>query len=285
MRVVAIAASLIGVAMSCVSGQSPEPAFETVSVSLSPPIRPAGRFEMICGPEAAEPTRITFRNCRLAQVIAVAFDFPEDHIRQPEWADSTLIDLNATTPRGTTPEQYRAMLRGLLATRFHLVAHRETASVDIYELVQARGGHKLKPPTGPAQGPPNEEEFKSLQEGADGLPIFPPLRTMLVSTSQKTRAQAVDESLHRLRAILSTEVGAFVEDATGLTGRFDYSLTWTPSKPPRGLPPGVTWPRPGASPFMLVAVEEQLGLRVQKRTVEVRTLVVDSLDKTPSPGN
>ena len=283
MRVVGFATLLIGVAICRLSGQSPEPAFETAFVSLSPAVHMSARFEMTGGPGTVEPTRITFRNCPLADVIAVAFDVPLGHIRLPGWTSSALIDLNATTPRGTTQEQYHAMLRGLLAAKFHLRTHWEAANVDSYELVQAPGGHKLRPPTGPAQPTPNEEELRSLPEAPDGLPIFPPLRTMMVWDSNRARAQAVDESLHRLRALVSSEVGAFVGDATGLTGRFDYSITWTLSNP-RPMPSGYPKPapRPDTPPPMLIALESQLGLRVQKRTAEVRSLVVDSLDRTPA---
>ena len=59
-------------------------------------------------------------------------------------------------------------------------------------------------------------------------------------------------------------------DRTGLTGRFDYDLTWTP----QALDPGAE--------SSLTAVREQLGLRLESTKAPVDVLVIDAAEK-PTP--
>ena len=58
--------------------------------------------------------------------------------RQPEW------DIVARAPANSRVEDIPAMLRSLLADRFHLTFHRETKEMPVYELVAAKGGFRLR---------------------------------------------------------------------------------------------------------------------------------------------
>jgi uncharacterized protein (TIGR03435 family) len=73
-----------------------------------------------------------------------------------------------------------------------------------------------------------------------------------------------------------------VVDQTGLTGRFDFTLNWTPDefqfsgmgvKPP---PPGDD---PSAPPDLFTAIQQQLGLKIDSTKSPVDVLVIDKVEK------
>ena len=61
---------------------------------------------------------------------------------------------------------------------------------------------------------------------------------------------------------------------TGLTGKYDINLTWTPEK---GLPPPLR-PDPNG-PSLFTAMQEQLGLRLDSQKGPVEVLVIDRAEK------
>ena len=75
-----------------------------------------------------------------------------------------------------------------------------------------------------------------------------------------------------------------VVDRTGLTGRFDLSLEWTPASrgfgPTPSLPPGLPEPAPphADGPSIFTALQEQLGLKLQPTTGAVEVLVIDHVE-------
>jgi uncharacterized protein (TIGR03435 family) len=79
---------------------------------------------------------------------------------------------------------------------------------------------------------------------------------------------------------LSTLVGRIVFDRTGLTGAFDFTLTWTPDQQ---MPAG--FDKKGAAmglppidpngPSIFTALQEQLGLKLDAQKAPVDVLIVD----------
>lgn len=78
----------------------------------------------------------------------------------PEWVDSDRYDIVAKAPNEVRPnlDEQMAILRRLLADRFHLTFHREPRELRIYALTVATGGPKLKEstisPDATPEGPP-----------------------------------------------------------------------------------------------------------------------------------
>jgi uncharacterized protein (TIGR03435 family) len=64
-----------------------------------------------------------------------------------------------------------------------------------------------------------------------------------------------------------------IEDHTGLTGKYAYKLTFA-----RGLP-GPQQPPPDNAPSILVALQEQLGLKLEPTTVQSQAVVVDQIER------
>jgi uncharacterized protein (TIGR03435 family) len=91
--------------------------------------------------------------------------------------------------------------------------------------------------------------------------------------------------LSQLATILSPFVQRVVVDRTGLTGNFDFDLTWTPDQLPQGPPPAGAPPLPAIDPngpSIFTAVQEQLGLKLDSSRGPVDVFVIDNVEP-PTP--
>jgi uncharacterized protein (TIGR03435 family) len=174
----------------------------------------------------------------------------------PGWAKSATFDIEAKMdadtaaayqklPRKQQKEQHRWMMQSLLTDRFSLKVHHVTRQLPIYALVVAKGGSKLK----------ESKAKESWMSGRDGQMDF------------------TDASLETVAINLSFELDRIVLDETGLKGKYDLTLKWTPDEE-RGAA--------DAGPSIFTAVQEQLGLRLKSTTGPVDTIVVDHIER-PSP--
>jgi uncharacterized protein (TIGR03435 family) len=72
-----------------------------------------------------------------------------------------------------------------------------------------------------------------------------------------------------------------VVDQTGLTGRFDFTLTWTPDEFQFGGL-GVKPPAPSdkdTQPDLYTAFQQQLGLRLESTKAQAEVLVIDHAER------
>jgi uncharacterized protein (TIGR03435 family) len=65
-----------------------------------------------------------------------------------------------------------------------------------------------------------------------------------------------------------------VLDQTGLTGNFDFELTWSGDQT-FSAGKGGTTTETSAAPELFTAIQEQLGLRLEIRKAPMETLVID----------
>jgi len=151
------------------------------------------------------------------------------------------------------------MLRGLLTERFKLTFHREAKEFSIYELQVAKGGSKLKLSTAEADVPP-----------VVGPGVVYPQKVILPGRN----AMMTDLTAVLQRAILDRPV----VDKTGLTGRYDFDLEWAPDESQfgGGLP---TAPADAPSLPLFVAMQQQLGLKLEATRGLVSALVVDKTER------
>jgi uncharacterized protein (TIGR03435 family) len=100
--------------------------------------------------------------------------------------------------------------------------------------------------------------------------------------------------LSQLATTLSQSVGRIVQDKTGLTGAYDFTLVFTPDQMPQG-PGGAgggvalgVGPPPGApalppidpnGPSVFTALQEQLGLKLESARGQVNVLVIDRAER------
>ena len=138
------------------------------------------------------------------------------------------------------------------------MAHHETREEQIYELMIDKGGSKMKEAVNTANDSP-----KGIQGGGKGELI----------------GMAAPMAL--LAVVFSQQLGHSVIDKTGLNGKYDFTLKWTPDPsvgpPPAGAPGGPP-PDPNG-PSLFTAVQEQLGLKLQSTRGPVDILLIDHVEK------
>lgn len=260
------------------------------------------------GPGTSSPGHYSVRSV-LIELIQSAYGVEYDQISGgPAWLRSRLpiFEIEATMPANTTKEDFQAMLRNLLAQRFHLNVHRETENFPAFDLIVAKGGPKLKKavatdPNGVAAAPGSSGAPALPRTDPDGFPALPPgPHTGQILAKGNLRYKFQERSMAYLAGLLgfmiNRSIGADVDekrprvaDKTGLTGTFDFTLefecrscvaaTLAGAPPPSSGETGAGTSGPG----IFGALEDQLGLKAVKvQGVPVSVLVVDSVDKTPT---
>ncbi|HEV8397897.1 MAG TPA: TIGR03435 family protein [Vicinamibacterales bacterium] len=251
-----------------VNAQAPaqEPRFEVavVKVNDSGEPRVAGGFQ--------PGGRYSVTNYPLRALIAAAYLRPQVNpdfliAGGPDWIDKARFNIEAKAaaefpagPDGPNAPR-RVMLQQLLADRFGLRVHHESRQGQLFALLRVRDdrlGSRLRPSQidcGPSAPAPER-----------CVPRIAPGSLTLTGTS-----------LTALVNLLPRFVDHVVIDATGLSGRFDLDLTWTPG-PTEWVPPssgaGVAAGDDGSS--LTTALREQLGLRLQAQTGPVDVLVIEA---------
>jgi uncharacterized protein (TIGR03435 family) len=246
--------------------------FEAVSVK---PAEPApGQLSMKGGPGTNDPGRIDYRNILLRRVLLRAYAMKDYQIVGPDWLDTLRFDILATLPANATNEQFQAMLRDLLATRFKMAAHRETRELPIYRLVLAKGGAKIQ---ADKSGETQEEQLASIRpvDGKDGFPVLslPAPGIVIESRNGRVRVTARAATMAKFADLLSGQTGRAVVDTSGLTGSYSFVLYYSPDDPSAA---------PGAESNIFGALPEQLGLRLEAHKGPVELLVIDHIDKVPA---
>ena len=87
----------------------------------------------------------------------------------------------------------------------------------------------------------------------------------------------------RIARELSPFAGRPVQDETGLTGSFDFQLTWTPdpgeSRQDLEKLKAAGIPFDPSGPSFFAAVQEQLGLKLESKKGRTETLVIDHAER------
>jgi uncharacterized protein (TIGR03435 family) len=253
-----------------VNAQPAKLEFEVASVKPSPG---ATLQWLATGPGGRSPERFTVAGVTLRGLLSRAFTVndPLFQISGPSWIDSEQYSVNAKVQPGTTKEQFQQMLQTLLAERFKLVVHRETKMLQVYELQQAKNGHKLRKSSN--QDPPAE-----IADAAKDTPAgFPRMSPLYNGYSMKLSQQSGEwtrytsfrqiDDLAVLLIYLKGDTHRFVLDKTGLSGsRYDYDLAYELLH----------------EETIFGAVEQQLGLRLVDAKDPVAVIVVDSVERVPT---
>jgi uncharacterized protein (TIGR03435 family) len=223
-------------------GAQPRAGFDVASIRPADPN--SNRFGMGF---SANGRTLTVNGLNLAQMVAMAY-----HVRAEElslapslenagWIHSDHYDISAKAEGAEplTKPQSDQLFQELLADRFGVQLHHEQKEMTVYSLQTGKNGPKLSP--GGAAGP-------YLSRPAPGKLV-----------GQKASMGSLAASL----------TGAFrrpVIDDTGLTGGFDFTLTWTPDTPDG--PADIS----GVSLFS--ALQDQLGLKVESKRAPRDTIVL-----------
>jgi len=262
-----------------------EARFEVASVRPSRPdvhdgfssVTPGGGFEA-----RAE----TMRN-----LFATAWDIHWDHIEEmiagmPKWMDSARYEILAkpsSAAQGPPParssfvdDDLRLMLRALLTERFNIRTHYENRPVNAYTLIAAKPRLRQADPSNRAAC----QEAHTVENDPRDLN---PRLSRLLACQNVTLAQFAEQLL----PLSPNDFAYTVVDATGITGKWDFTLSYTPTgdrRNPAGslLFDGTSPSDPSGGMSIFEAVQKQLGLKLELRKRMLPVLVIDHIEEKPA---
>ena len=232
------------------------------------------------GPGTDDPGRIHYPLITLKELLRRAWASYYE-IDGPSWLDSQTVAVDATMPQETTEEQFQEMLRNLVTERFGLQYHPGKKEITSYALTIASKGPKMK-----ASADQGEAAWarpaRPLGSGKDGFPILPPVSGKLMvnfGLGDRYRIIAQQVTIQDLAKNLGSQMKTMVADATGLTEKYDFTLTYASLEP---IPPPLHTPEDlEPLPDIFAALQSQLGLKLERKPVPVEVFVVDHMEKTP----
>jgi len=197
--------------------------------------------------------RCVITDARLSHLIGIAFgvnmqslDTGDDWIQRGDLRFD--VNAKAENPAITTRQQLIVMLQNLLIERFKLKFHWDDKLEPGFALVVAKNGPKLHESTSA------DEKLTFL--GPKGEELGKPMGGAVKVDARKC---SMDE-LTRLVAF-TAGLGPGV-DKTGLTGRYDFTLSWNEEGGPS-----------------LASALHELGLQVRPEKIPVTRFVLDSAEK------
>ena len=201
----------------------------------------------------------------LGGLILMAYNITVRQISGQDPLLSEGYDIAAKAEHAVRRDQIMRMLQTLLVERFRLAVHWETREVPVFALVAGRGGARLQR-SDPSRG---EVSNPRTPAGAGG--------TELRSGHLVFRDESMEDFAWALSRMNATGDRVVLDD-TGLTGNYDFELTF---EPPRREPAAET---PGTAirvegPSIFEAVQEQLGLKLEPRRGPVQFLVIDHVER------
>ena len=276
------------------------PSFEVASVKPSNPNTsgPMGSFPIVL---PMPNGRLTATNVPLRLLVRMAYGVQDFQIEGgPSWQMSQRFDITAKAEDGAaaTIPAMLPLLKTLLAERFKLKVHTETREMPVSALVVAREDGKLGPKLTPTTSDCSNTEAENQKLAEAALKGGPGTLAGMVPKPGETRKCAMmpmmgpggfgmradGQPLSVIVQLLTQAVGRVVTDKTGLTGRYDWEITFDPqilmqiaSQVGVNLPAGANLPQ-SDSPSLLTALREDLGLKLNSERGPVEMLVIDSAE-------
>ena len=179
--------------------------------------------------------------------------FPESY----KW-----YDFEARMPKDATDDQVRLMVQSLLADRFKFKFHREQREITQYEVITDNGKTKLKPSTD-----------RPMEITIEGRRITQPPGTCGVSLWREGAHWTCHAAgLDKIVATIAAMKRAPAVDRTQVKGTFDFDVLYIPDdrRVDPDAPPGPTFDQ---------ALQEELGLKLQKTKGSIEVMVIDHLEK------
>jgi uncharacterized protein (TIGR03435 family) len=215
--------------------------------------------------------RYANRDATMLNLIEAAYGVTEDAVAGgPSWLDTDIFDVIAKVPDGTTLATARPMLQALLAERFGLVTRNDTRPMPRYVLSVGKDGSKLKPATKSTDSGCQQQMFPPPVGGR--APNLPNIK----ATCHNLTSQQIAENLRQIAGLqINSYLPHEVADFTKLEGAWDFDLEFTPIALLEGKG------RDGITLFD--AVSKQLGLTLELKNVPMPALVVESVNRKPTP--
>ena len=262
--------------------------FEAADVHVSPKL--ASQMDQFVRTSPVRAGRYEIRKATMVDLIHNAYGYDTDKILGgPNWLEMDRFDIAAKVPEGSNAEAHKQMLQTLLQDRFKLVVHKETKPLPTYALVAGK-----KPLLKEAEGSeqtgcrPSTSAPAGAAAGGRG---FGRIMTMSPDGQQTTfilgpggsleyhcRNISMEAFAANLRTMFGANLGTNpIRDETGLKGNWNFDLTYS-------LQMFGSMGSDNATHVTIFnAVEKQLGLKLEDRQIPTPVIVVDSVERTPSP--
>ncbi len=234
-----------------------KPAFEVATIKPSNPATP-GQVITLRGAEVIT-TNVTVRD-----LINLAYWLhPKQVTGGPPWTESEKYDMagKPDVPGQPNVDQMKLMIQKLLADRFQLKFHFEKRDMPAYAVRIAKTGAKI---------------IRS-QDDPKGLPGF-----YFGRAAAGTTLTFRNSPMSQVTAVLQNIMDKPVVDQSGLTEKYDFTLTFTldPAQAVRlGGAPTPAADNPDAAPDVFAAFEQQLGLKLESAKAPVDVMVIDKVER------
>jgi uncharacterized protein (TIGR03435 family) len=234
------------------------PAFEVATIKPSDPAHP----EQIITLRGAE---VITTNVTVHDLINLAYWLhPKQLSGGPAWIETEKFDMTGKPDEPGQPnvDQMKVMIQKLLADRFQLKFHREKRELPAYVIRPAKTGAKIT----------------RSQEDPKGLPGWFYARNPMGMTMTFRNSP-----MSQFAALLQNWLDKPVVDQSGLSERYDFTLTFTPDAAQAALLGGGPAPaaadNPDAAPDLFAAFQQQLGLKLEGTRAPVDVTVIDKVEK------
>ena len=239
---------LLGVAIYALAQVAQSPTFDIISIKRTP----ADRLNQLKFEKCNQGGAFVEEGTPALWVLEFAYHLDDNDVAGvPDWmqAFDHAYDITAKSERRVSPDECRQMVQSLLAHRFHLQVHHETRERPVYFLTVAPNGPKLQRVE---RDSPNEPgvRFNGRHPAILAEPTPPPGWTM--SRLAYFLADALDD--HRQ-----------VIDKTNLPGLYSFNLDYSKDGADR--------------PLLPVALQQQLGLKLEPRKAPTDILVIDHVER------
>ena len=206
--------------------------------------------------------RYELHNATMVDLIRMAYGVEAEKVMGgPNWLELDRYTVVAKAPAGT-PADVKLMLRSLLIDRFNLKVHEDTRPLSAFILTVGPAKHKMREASGSGPG-----GCQPIPQQAEGGAIPPQM------------AECRGMTMAAFAQLLPRAAGAYlpnpVVDQTGLQGAFDFEVRF------HARPLLAQAGSEGISLFD--ALEKQLGLKLELKETPTSALVVDSVERKPSP--
>src|SRR5579863_1926219 len=233
------------------------PAFEVATIKPSDPASP-GQIITLRGAE------VITTNVTVHALINLAYWLhPKQLTGGPAWTESEKFDMagKPDAPGQPNVDQMKVMIQKLLADRFQLKFHFEKRELPVYAVRLAKTGAKITKSQDDPKGIPGW----NFGRNASG---------MIMAFRNSPMSQ--------FTAVLQNSTDRPVVDQSGLTGRYDFTLNFTPDAAMAaalngGPPPAGD--NPDAAPDLFAAFQQQLGLKLEPTKAPVDVMVIDKVER------
>jgi uncharacterized protein (TIGR03435 family) len=233
------------------------PAFEVATIRPSDP----ARREQIITLRGAE---VITTNVTLHDLINLAYWLhPKQLTGGPAWTESDKYDMagKPDAPGQPNVDQMKVMIQKLLADRFQLKFHFEKRDLSAYAVRIAKSGAKIT----------------TSQFDPKGLPGW-----NFGRTAAGTTLTFRNSPMSQVTAILQNFLDQPVVDQSGLSERYDFTVTFTMDSAQATRLGGLPAPaadNPDAAPDVFAAFQQQLGLKLESTKAPVDVMVIDKVEK------